>query len=280
MIGSNKGMNSIANIQPGYYPNLQRLPFHNPTRGGLSWSGEGRGCNQLSGWMIIDQISIVNNVLAFIELRFQQNCEGTGPPLRGKIRWSAADETQPPGPLVTPPADLWRPAAGSTPASGNFVYLESLPGDWVGQGQTVLYREQDTSVQLSSFGARLNLNLSAGWSADFQGMNVLSELRPGYYGNLGRYPFHNPVKGGLNWSGQGRGCNTLSGWFMVDAIQFRNGVVSSIDLRFEQRCEGSSAPLRGQVRWSSGSSQTARGAVRPMAPGPALRSNGGAVGSN
>jgi hypothetical protein len=30
-----------------------------------------------------------------------------------------------------------------------------------------------------------------------------------------RYPFHNPVLGGLSWSGDGRGCNESSGWFVV-----------------------------------------------------------------
>jgi len=40
-------------------------------------------------------------------------------------------------------------------------------------------------------------------------MDSLTQLQPGYYGNLSRYPFHNHVRGGLSWSGNGVGCNTL-----------------------------------------------------------------------
>ena len=81
-------------------------------------------------------------------------------------------------------------------------------------------------------------------------MNTLSQFQPGYYGDLERYPFHNPVKGGLSWYGQGRGCNTLRGWFVVDSVTYFNGFLSSIDLRFEQHCEGLTPALHGRIRWS------------------------------
>ena len=78
----------------------------------------------------------------------------------------------------------------------------------------------------------------------------LSQLQPGYYGSLQRYPFHNPARGGLSWSGQGRGCNMLSGWFVVDAVSYVGGTLKAIDLRFEQACEGFMPPLRGQIHWT------------------------------
>lgn len=82
-------------------------------------------------------------------------------------------------------------------------------------------------------------------------MNTLSQLQPGYYGNLQRYPFHNPIRGGLSWSGDGRGCNTLSGWFVVDKVSYVQDQLSEINLRFQQNCEGGSAALRGRIRWSA-----------------------------
>ena len=91
--------------------------------------------------------------------------------------------------------------------------------------------------------------LSAQWFGDFKAMDNLAQLQPGYYGNLLRYPFHNPARGGLSWSGQGRGCNTLTGWFVVDSVAYSSGVLSAIDLRFEQHCEGGTAALHGQIRW-------------------------------
>ncbi len=69
---------------------------------------------------------------------------------------------------------------------------------------------------------RLSVGLSGSknWNGDFQAMNVLSALQPGYYGNRQRFAFHNPAVGGLSWSGDGRGCNTLTGWFVVDSVTY------------------------------------------------------------
>jgi hypothetical protein len=57
------------------------------------------------------------------------------------------------------------------------------------------------------------------------------------------------VTGGLSWSGQGRGCNTLSGWFIIDNVTYSGVTLSSIDLRFEQRCEVTGPALHGKIHW-------------------------------
>lgn len=250
--GTFQGMNVLSRIQQGYYGDLQRFPFHNPVKGGLSWYGEGRGCNRLAGWFVVDSVTYVGVTLTEIELRFEQRCESGPSALRGAIRWSANDTTSPPGPVVPPPAGLWQPAPGTTPASGNFVYLESQPGDYIGAGRNYLYTPADSQITADAGGARLSVSVNGteSWTGSFQGMNVLSRIEPGYYGDLQRYPFHNPVKGGLSWSGQGRGCNQLTGWFVVDSVTYSGVTLTAIDLRFEQRCEGFMPPLRGRIRWS------------------------------
>ena len=80
-------------------------------------------------------------------------------------------------------------------------------------------------------------------------MNTLTQLQPGYYAGLQRYPFHNPVLGGLDWSGDGRGCNTLKGWFTVDSVTYVGSTLTAIDLRFEQHCEGGTTALHGAIHW-------------------------------
>ena len=75
-------------LQAGYYPDLIRYPFHNPAKGGLSWDGNGRGCNKLSGWFAIDDIAYADKQLQRITLRFTQYCDGKSSPLRGQIVWS------------------------------------------------------------------------------------------------------------------------------------------------------------------------------------------------
>ncbi len=78
------------------------------------------------------------------------------------------------------------------------------------------------------------------WDGSFQAMDTVAQLQPGYYGDLQRYPFHNAVRGGLDWSGEGRGCNTLAG-----------ATLTGVDLRFEQHCEGATPALHGQLHWRS-----------------------------
>jgi len=48
------------------------------------------------------------------------------------------------------PDGLWQPGAGSTPPTGNFVYLNSDVGDFIGQGQTFTYTPETATVTLST----------------------------------------------------------------------------------------------------------------------------------
>lgn len=242
---------AIHTLQTGQYSGLQRYPFHDPIKGGLSWSGEGRGCNTLTGFFTVDGVAYVNGTLDSIILHFEQHCEGGQTALRGEVQWSARDTTMPGGPIDPPPAGLWTPAAGAVPASGNYVYLASDWGDYIGGGRTYTYTGGQISTSSSGGGVSVNVNAgSEWWYSTFRAMDNVNQLRRGYYGDLQRFPFHNPVKGGLDWSGTGRGCNTLTGWFVVDDIAYTNGTLSVLKLRFEQHCEGGSAALHGQINWT------------------------------
>lgn len=242
---------SLNQLQVGRYENLQRYPFHDPLKGGLNWSGEGRGSTTLTGWFAIDNVTYVNGVLSSIDLRFEQHSEDATPALHGQIHWKSSDTTTPPGPVNPTPVGLWQPTSGSTPSVGNYIYLQSDTGDYIGSGQTYTYTQANAQITVSVTEGHLSIiiNGNESWNGDFQTMNTLNQLQQGYYGNLLRYPIHNPVKGGLNWSGEGRGSNTLSGWFAIDSITYVNGVLSAIDLRFEQHSEGASPALYGQIHW-------------------------------
>lgn len=189
--------------------------------------------------------------LTAIDLRFEQHCENGAPALRGTIHWRSDDPTSPPGPINPVPAGVWRPAPGATPPAGDYVYLTSDAGDYIGAGQTITYTPTNATIGVSASGGHLSVTVDGAdwWFGDFQTMNTISRLQPGYYGDLRRFPFHNPVKGGLNWSGEGRGCNTLVGWFAVDRATYTNGTLTGLDLRFEQHCEGATAALRGAIHW-------------------------------
>jgi len=242
---------SYLELEVGTYANLTRYPFHDAVVGGLSWSGEGRGCNTLDGSITIDSVTYNGTTLTDIDLSFEQYCEGNSPALRGDIHWDADDTTMPPGPVVPPPTGLWEPMQGSTPATGNYIYLVSAQGDFIGAGADYLYTDATAVITVDATEGRVSASVTGteDWSGEFQAMDILTNLEAGYYGDLQRYPFHNPVKGGLSWSGEGRGCNTLTGWFVVDSVTYNGSAITAIDLRFEQHCEGGTPALFGDIHW-------------------------------
>jgi hypothetical protein len=248
--GEFQPVNGPERLQVGYYPDLTRAASDASSRGTLNWFGQGRSCEQSQGWLAVDSVTYVCGVLTDIVLRFEQRCDGEASALHGQVHWSAADSTQPPGPVMPPPNTLWRPAPGATPASGTYVYLVSDSGDRIGQGQTRTYTEASATFAFGGSGAHLELTVANDfeyWIGDFQPMMRMSRLEPGYYGNVRRWPFHNPARGGFSWFGNGAECAELTGWFAVDAVSYKDEAVQALELRFEQHCEGATAALRGQV---------------------------------
>ena len=158
-----------------------------------------------------------------------------------------------PQPQNPPPDGLWMPALGVTPETGNYIYLESEAGDYIGQGGVYTYTGSNSIISVNTpEGNRIWISVQGdeSWSGDFQAMDNLTHLQAGYYGDLQRWPFHNPTEGGLDWGGEGRGCNNLGGWFVVDNVTYSGNTVTAIDLRFEQHCENFTPALRGQIHWS------------------------------
>ena len=236
-----------SELQPGSYGNLTRYPFHDSAKGGLSWSGEGRGCNTLTGWIIIDKVTYNESVLEEVELQFEQHCEGGAAALRGDMKWYLSDSTLPSGPIFPLPDGLWKPAPEDLPESGNYAYLESTFGDYIG-GNDYTFLDSD-NLTVTSTDNYVTVSVG-GWIGAFKGMNSITRIEQGYYADLQRFPFHNPAKGGLSWSGNGRGCNQLNGWFIVDSVAYIGSDLNSIDLRFEQYCDGAGSALNGKVHWS------------------------------
>lgn len=235
--------NALNNIQQGLYQQLQRYPFHAPEVGGLSWSGEGRGCNTLNGWISIDKVEYEGTAVKSVDFRFSQHCEGGAPALLGAVHWV----------FDRPVGTNWQPDPAKIPTQGNYVYLESDRGDYIGQGQTYVYTGGDAKFTLNNkTPALLDMTVDGQqyWTGQFAMPQAQAKLTTGLYENLQRYPFHNMINGGLNWSGEGRGCNTLSGWFSVDQATYVGKTLQSVDIRFQQNCSDDAPSLRGKIHWT------------------------------
>jgi hypothetical protein len=157
--------------------------------------------------------------------------------------------TDPPGPTLPIPTTLWQPPVGATPVSGSYLYLESDSGDYIGGGKRQLISGL-SSVVVFPKPVFVGLDFHIGdWYVDFSTMGGVSQFQRGYYANAQRDAFKNPAVGGLDVSGEGRGCNSLIGWFVLDEVTYSGATLRSFTGRFEQHCEAGSPALRGAFRW-------------------------------
>lgn len=143
-------------------------------------------------------------------------------------------------------------------AQTTLLSLNSQPGDYIGQGQqrTLTVADGrfsansnfDNGVSLSFYGN----DPSVWWYLDFAAPGNL-RLAPGVYEHATRFPFQEPTAPGLNVSGEGRGCNTLTGRFEVFEVSYGpSGEVLTFAADFEQHCEGLGAALSGSIRYNAG----------------------------
>ena len=154
----------------------------------MNWTIDGRSCSTLTGSMRIDNAMYIGGELAVLDLRFEQHCEGAGAALRGQIHWVSGN--LPPGPVNPPPASLWAPPPGDHTVNGNYVYMESDPGDWVGDGKQHVYTQANSilTLNLTDNYLAVFVNGNEHWSGDFKGMVSIERLQPGYYGTLDDIP--------------------------------------------------------------------------------------------
>ena len=263
--GEMQAPDGVVVLAPTLYDGLQRYPDHDPARGGLQWWGVMAVCEELAGWLAVDGTTTSDGRLVALEARFEQRCS-TGDILRGQIRWRADDASRPPGPTPIP-ADAWQPAADATPASGNYVYLDSPQGEPAGRGVEVLHTPANAAIWTEQVGGYFAIHVRGDhyWDGEFRTMEVEPRLSVGYYGDLRRFPFHNPAKGGLIWGPPEHLCDAVSGWFIVDDVVYApQGWLSAIELRFEQTCAGQTLPLRGKLRWAIDDPGIAPGPVLPV----------------
>jgi hypothetical protein len=125
-------------------------------------------------------------------------------------------------------------------------------GDYISQGDSWSYSTAngDGLSVSSSSGSTVAVSVNAyngdWWTLTFDapGTQVLSART---YSAAHRHPF-NGTGPGLDLSGEGRGCNELTGSFTVTKAVFGpDGYVQAFDATFEQHCEGGDPAARGRV---------------------------------
>ena len=313
--------------EPGTYGFAQRYPFQAPSQPGLSFSGEGRGCNTLSGWFEIIEIEIIGSSVIRLAVDFLQHCEGGASSLFGAIRINSAvplergapyaiasgDIVVPEGEAVVldgrlsysasmdpltyqwtqlsgPPATLATPAAKTTAVDygaisqtgaayefelrvtdsagmadtdivrvrvrsrsepQTYLIVESDGGHYVGQGLRRLFLSDTSQFAVNrnfDNGISVDIQADASWSLDLAAPDN-AILQPGAYENAERFPFQAAGRPGLDYYGNGRGCNSVTGRFDVFNVGYEtDGAVETAAIDFEHHCEGTTPALRGKLR--------------------------------
>lgn len=268
-------------VQKGIYPGLKRFTYKSiqtrtpatPASGSFGW-GSGNfyrvvgACFEITGWVAVDDVVYDDGVPVSIDLRFEQACISAPGTLKGQIHWVMSETPALPGPMTPAPAQLWRPAAGSTPATGNYVHIESDPGEPLGVGIGADYTQANAVIRVMPAAAGVEVKVAGdvGWAVYMQPIAGLA-MQVGYYGgSLGEMNFGRSPKGSfaIHRSVPYEGCDSAQTGFVVDNLRYDGETIAALDLRFEQRCEGSiNSALRGAIHWTNDDPTTPRGPVDP-----------------
>lgn len=132
-------------------------------------------------------------------------------------------------------------------------------GEYISQGLSYSYTPADAVIAAS--GSRSYVRAAVGRNGD----GFTAEFTPGggdilavgTYTGATRYPF-NGSGPGLTVSGNGRGCNRLTGSFTIKQIGFSpvDGSLERLLVDVVQHCDGSTAALRGSIAYRASADVT------------------------
>lgn len=143
---------------------------------------------------------------------------------------------------------------GATPQT--FISLTSQPGDYIGQGISQTFTPADGTFSVSNSRNTASISFhtadySQFWDLNF-GTPTSVAFGRGEFDGAQRTPFRSPTRPGIDVWGDGRGCNTDSGRFLVSDFALNtDGTIARLALDFEQHCEGATPALYGSVRYNS-----------------------------
>ena len=115
-------------------------------------------------------------------------------------------------------------------------------GDYISGGRSYSYASPAHSFIVGGNSKMVNVSVGP-WNIEFKAPSG-RRLKPGRFTGARRAPFSGRAAG-LEISGDGRGCNELTGEFTVKRASFDRHGVRTFSVTFEQHCEGGDPALRG-----------------------------------
>ena len=143
----------------------------------------------------------------------------------------------------------------AVPALGyDSLILDSEPGDYIGGGVYNAYTDADGTFSVMTGwdnGARAHFDGGGAtwWYVDASAAHDVPLVPGTLYTGATRNSFADPNDPGLDVHGSGRGCNKLSGRFMVHEVVYDpNNMMQALALDFVQHCENGPERLIGAIR--------------------------------
>ena len=159
--------------------------------------------------------------------------------------WPDDAPTRPPSAIPATPTEN-APSGGQRSARAgpdSEVILVGC-GGYILESESYRYTPRNSVITVgASHSNALTVNVTGdeNWHIDFA-PPAGQALARGVYADVQRFPFNNPVFGGFDLGGEGRGCNEETSTFKIYEIQVENGLVTRLLAAFEQHCESPGAP--------------------------------------
>jgi hypothetical protein len=138
-------------------------------------------------------------------------------------------------------------------AGGDVIYFDGDPDNYIFKGkQTVTqgkWSATASSTQVHVHVDPTNTQQGLWWDLYFDSSKLGAPLAPQVYTDAMRWPFQTTGHPGLDVSGDGRGCNMVTGRFQIEDLSTTDSGLTSFTASFEHHCEGGTSALRGCVHF-------------------------------
>ncbi|MCC2674977.1 MAG: hypothetical protein K0R58_1924 [Ramlibacter sp.] len=146
------------------------------------------------------------------------------------------------------------------------IILSSDVGDYVGGGDTFSYTQVNAAIAVEARDGDLRIRIYG--DQIWEGRFALPEPRRifirGSYRELEGYYTRPPSAGGLQWTGDGRGCGSVLGSIRINSSEYVGPKLVALDMDFVQHCHGQEPALHGNIRWYASDDSHPPGPVRPV----------------
>jgi hypothetical protein len=144
--------------------------------------------------------------------------------------------------------------SASTFAGQNILYYSSQAGDWIGGGKEVRFNGADGTFNVYASSSTLGAYFFSTGYTHWWSLGIATAdgavLQAGAYEGAQRSS--SPGHPRLDFYGDGRSCNTLTGRFdVLEIVRDASGAVTQLAVNWELHCEGGVPALFGQYRYNS-----------------------------